>query len=589
MHGRRVLWYSCGPTVYDSSHLGHARTYLSLDILQRIMTDYFHYDVVSVMNITDIDDKIIKRSNEKNVKFTDLARQYEKEFFEDMESLGCLKPDILTRVSEYIPEVIEMINTIIKNGYAYASNGSVYFDVPAFQKSHHEYGKLVPENVGNTKETDESEEATSSSEKHNQSDFALWKASKPGEPFWESPWGNGRPGWHIECSTMSTDTFKIYGDGSDNDGVMDIHAGGVDLRFPHHDNEMAQTEAYLNHKQGVNYFLHTGHLNINGLKMSKSLKNFITIREALKTHTSRQMRLCYLYHKWDQDLNYTDGSMELSITKEKFFNDFFQNIKAHLYNNNIDGNQHLDRKERDMLVYLNNTKEKVYNALCDDFDTPTVMEELENLVKAMNKYLIEENPRSCVLEYVGNYVTEIFKCFGLINANKSIGFNIENSEPVDKIIAPYIDIISNFRDKIRKAIKAKQSTGELLDICDEVRDDILPFVGIRLEDVNDKTIWKYDDKNQLLKEREARLNIKKEKEEKKKKLEEEKLKKEEERKKQAEILPSEMFKDETKYSEYDENGIPTKDNEGKEISKSLKKKLQKQYEQQKKLYEEYHK
>lgn len=581
MHGRRILWYSCGPTVYDSAHLGHARTYLSLDIIQRILEEYFHYDVISVMNITDIDDKIIKRSNEREMKFTDIARQYEKEFFEDMESLGCKKPNILTRVSEYIPEVLEMISTIIKNGFAYESNGSVYFDVPAFRKAH-SYGKLVPENVGNAINEENTEEQTS--DKHNPSDFALWKASKPNEPFWDSPWGKGRPGWHIECSAMSTDTFKIYGD-----GVMDIHAGGVDLRFPHHDNEMAQTEAYLNHKQCVNYFLHTGHLNIDGLKMSKSLKNFITIREALKTYSARQMRLCYLYHKWDQGLNYTDGAMELSVAKEKIFNDFFQNIKALLYNHDIFGNQHLDKKDRDILKYLDEVKENVYNALCDDFDTPSVMDQLESLVRSTNKYLLEENPRSIVLECIGNYVTEIFKCFGLINPNKQIGFAIDNSEPVDKIIAPYIDIISQFRDRIRQAVKSKEDSKKLLDICDEVRDDILPFVGIRLEDTNGKTIWKYDDKDQLLKERDARIALKKEKEAKKAKQEEENRKKEEERRKQAEINPKEMFKNDELYSEYDENGIPIKDKEGKEISKSSKKKLLKQYEQQKKLYEQYHK
>ena len=183
---KRVLWYSCGPTVYDVSHMGHARTYLSQDIIIRILREYFGYNVIFVMNITDIDDKIIKRSNERNIPFDELARKYEMEFWDDMATLGCHKPDVITRVSEYIPEIIEMIEGIIKNGYAYESNGSVYFDVPAFQKKQ-PYGKLVPENVGNMKESGEEESETG--EKRNASDFALWKKSKPGEPKWNSPWG----------------------------------------------------------------------------------------------------------------------------------------------------------------------------------------------------------------------------------------------------------------------------------------------------------------------------------------------------------------------------------------------------------------
>mmetsp|Transcript_17599 Transcript_17599/g.29164 ORF Transcript_17599/g.29164 Transcript_17599/m.29164 type:complete len:327 (+) Transcript_17599:208-1188(+) len=272
-NGRRVTWYICGPTVYDVSHIGHARTYLAFDIVRRILSDYFHYDVFMVMNITDIDDKIIIKSKDLGVSFMEVARQYEADFLEDMTSLGVRPPDVLTRVSEYVPQIIQYIERIIANGFAYDSNGSVYFDVGKFSSDpSHSYAKLQPNAIGDASLLQEGEGALSSaygSEKRSPGDFALWKRSKEGEPSWDSPWGPGRPGWHIECSAMASD---IIGE------KMDVHAGGVDLKFPHHDNELAQSEAYFKSDQWVNYFLHTGHLHIDGLKMAKSLKNFITIK-----------------------------------------------------------------------------------------------------------------------------------------------------------------------------------------------------------------------------------------------------------------------------------------------------------------------
>lgn len=389
LNGNKILWYSCGPTVYDASHMGHARSYISFDIMRRVLSDYFGYDVLYVMNITDIDDKIIKKArkeylfkkyiNEKkevgdvledtkaalkllivkaqqtndesvremlnklgnsvdsaiknlelaikdnnndginnnlqillqtakdpiaekldkeysssvneNSIFTDLARHWESKFHEDMDSLNILRPHVLTRVSEYVPEIIDYIQKIIKNGMAYESNGSVYFDVNAFDsKENHTYAKLVPEAYGDVGSLEEGEgELTNNKEKRSPTDFALWKASKVGEPWWDSPWGKGRPGWHIECSVMAS---AICGD------TLDIHTGGVDLKFPHHDNELAQAEAYFDNNCWVRYFLHSGHLTIAGCKMSKSLKNFITIAEALQQYTSRQLRFAFLLHSW---------------------------------------------------------------------------------------------------------------------------------------------------------------------------------------------------------------------------------------------------------------------------------------------------
>lgn len=198
-----MTWYTCGPTVYDESHLGHARNYINTDIVRRVMRDYMGYDITFAMNVTDIDDKIIKKSNETGKSFTEIARHFENSFMDDMKALNVELPDALTRVSEYVEEIVAYIQQIIDNGYAYESNGSVYFDVTAF-KLDHSYPKLEPTNAKNIDLLQEGEGALTSenNDKKSPFDFALWKASKPGEPNWKSPWGEGRPGWHIECSAM---------------------------------------------------------------------------------------------------------------------------------------------------------------------------------------------------------------------------------------------------------------------------------------------------------------------------------------------------------------------------------------------------
>lgn len=251
----------------------------------------------------------------ENSIFESLPRHWENEFHTDMELLNVKMPDVLTRVSEYVPQIVKFTQQIIANGLAYESNGSVYFDVNAFDKNHH-YAKLVPEAYGDMKSLHEGEgDLTISedrlSEKRSPNDFALWKNSKSGEPWWESPWGKGRPGWHIECSAMASD---ICG------SILDIHTGGVDLKFPHHDNELAQSEAHYNLQEWIKYFLHTGHLTISGCKMSKSLKNFITIRDALSKNSASQLRLAFLLHSWKDTLDYSDNTMEMAVQYEKFLN-----------------------------------------------------------------------------------------------------------------------------------------------------------------------------------------------------------------------------------------------------------------------------
>lgn len=477
-----MSWYTCGPTVYDSAHLGHARAYVTFDIIRRILDDYFGIHVFYVMNITDIDDKIILRArrnflfdqylsevalkapsefikdaknafeeamhvlevkvenlevkakeidsrrhqkelNEqiqgeklklKNIqteyeKFqaverenpTDLVQKlaplckdvisqridrekgssvsdlsifqkhafhFESEFLEDMKNLGVREPDVLTRVSEYIPHIVDYIKKIIDRGFAYESNGSVYFDVVKFSSpdSGHVYAKLSPWSVGNLELLGEGEGAlgTSETEKRSSGDFALWKKSKPGEPYWESPWGNGRPGWHIECSAMASDIL-----GSN----FDIHSGGEDLMFPHHDNEIAQSEAYYDNQQWVNYFWHAGHLSIEGLKMSKSLKNFITIKQALQTHSSRQIRMAFLLQSWHATMNYSDEALKEAVSKEKKFREFFLQVQTFL-RKGLGSNQAWTDTDKVLHADLIQAQSDVHERLLDNFDYPSAID-----------------------------------------------------------------------------------------------------------------------------------------------------------------------------------------------------------------------
>ncbi|XP_063738059.1 cysteine--tRNA ligase, cytoplasmic isoform X2 [Eleginops maclovinus] len=691
--GNKVTWYSCGPTVYDASHMGHARSYISFDILRRILKDYFKYDVLYCMNITDIDDKIIKRARQnhlleqykekqpqaaqilqdvlsargpfqanlasttdpdkkqmlermdaavtaalqplqaameskaaqevaqplaevllqsskdllsdwldkqfgsqvtENSIFSILPNYWEGEYHKDMEALNVLPPDVLTRVSEYVPEIVDFVNKVVSNGYGYESNGSVYFDTSKFDGCpHHSYAKLVPEAVGDQKALQEGEGDLSISadrlgEKKSQNDFALWKASKPGEPSWDSPWGKGRPGWHIECSAMAG---SILGES------MDIHGGGFDLRFPHHDNELAQSEAFFENDHWVRYFLHTGHLTIAGCKMSKSLKNFITIKDALAKNTARQLRLAFLMHSWKDTLDYSSNTMESAVQYEKFMNEFFLTVKD-IMRAPTDITGRYERWEAAELQ-LNNSfydrKSAVHEALCDNMDTRSAMEEMRVLVGQSNSYIASMKstklrPNRMLMESIAAYLTNMLKVFGAIEGSEPIGFPVGQSQNVDleSTVMPYLSVLSNFREEVRKIAREKEVI-ELLQLCDVVRDDTLPELGVRLEDHEGlPTVVKLVDKETLLKEREEKKQVEEEK--KRKKEEAAKKKQEQEMAKLAKmkVPPCEMFRSETdKYSKFDEAGFPTHDVEGKELSKGQAKKLRKLFEAQEKLHDDY--
>lgn len=596
--GNRVTWYICGPTVYDSAHVGHASNYVRFDVVRRILSEYFGYDVVVQMNVTDIDDKIIKRANERDIPFDELAREFETEFIEDMDNLNVKRPDFLTRVSEYMPEVIEYIERIIRNGFAYESDGSVYFDTAAFVDAGHNYGKLEPWSVDNASLIAEGEGALTSiddikSQKRSSGDFALWKKSKENEPTWDSPWGEGRPGWHIECSAMAS---SVLGP------IIDIHAGGIDLRFPHHSNEVAQAEAYHDTHQWVNYFLHAGHLHIEGLKMSKSLKNFITIRKCLERYNARQIRLAFLGHRYDAPMNYAEHAMEEAISLDRTFIDFFGTLRATL--------RDIDRKDRilrpmrpetlenELGKELKRAQDTVHECLADNFDTPGALREIQNLIRSTNSYIasrgIESN--NLLLEGIGRYVSKMFRVLGLSSEGTSdIGYGSDNSangHSRESAVAPILDAFCEFRDTVRGTARKGLSDGirQILTLCDSVRDDVLPQLGVRLEDrgMDQPAVWKLEDADTLVME----ITRKREAESKRRE--------EVERQKQARaakllqdlekgrLSPHLMFKEgdeyRGKFDSFDQNGMPTTDAQGKELSKSALKGLAKARMRQEKLH-----
>lgn len=690
--GKRVLWYSCGPTVYDASHMGHARSYISFDILRRVMTDYFKYDVFYCMNVTDIDDKIIVRARQNylldqysqrtnttkqvladvkealmpftakleaetdqdkkamlhkmrgrlqealqtveegglhqtndpkarqmlldvgrdvlagwldkkqgsevkdNAIFSDLPKYWEGEFHSDMDALQVLPADVLTRVSEYIPEVIAYVQKIIDNGYGYDAHGSVYFDTVSFDgKGNHHYAKLVPEAYGDKKALSEGEGELSVSEdrvseKRSPNDFALWKASKPGEPSWDSPWGKGRPGWHIECSAMAS---CILGDS------MDIHSGGFDLKFPHHDNELAQAEAHFENDHWVRYFLHTGHLTIEGCKMSKSLKNFVTIKDALTRYSARQVRLLFLLHAWKDTLDYSEKTMEIALEYEKHLSEFFLTVKDILRTMPATGIEAWEKWAQEEVTlndkYLQK-RQKIHEALCDSIDTRTALDHIRELVTASNSYIAQarqdkRRPNRRLLHIVASYITDLFKVFGAVPSDESIGFpqgKGGQSGNLEEMVMPYLTAFARFRDQVRQSARELKAT-PILSLCDDVRDNVLPNVGVRLEDLEGQpSVIKLVDRDTLMKEREEKMR-----QEEQKRLQKEAKKKEQDAAKaekdaQKKIPPSELFTSQTdKFSKFDAKGMPTHDAEGQELAKSALKKLVKLYEAQEKKYKEY--
>ncbi|NLE64634.1 MAG: cysteine--tRNA ligase [Elusimicrobia bacterium] len=359
-----IHMYSCGVTVYDKCHIGHARSLYTFDTLVKYLR-YRGYEVTFVRNITDVDDKIIAKANQTGRTFEEVVRENIDLYYKDLESLGVSPADKEPRATENIPLMIAHIEALIKKGHAYSIGGDVYFRIRSFK----DYGRLSNQSLDKMLE---GVRVDSDERKEDPLDFALWKAAKPGEPSWPSPWGEGRPGWHIECSCMSMKHLGVE--------TLDIHAGGRDLMFPHHENEIAQSEA-LTGKPFAKMWIHHGLLTIAGQKMAKSLGNFITVQDALQKHSLGALKLFFLSTHYTSSIDYTVEKME---DMEKGL----LRLRTFLRRASDVGPDRLGVKDADV-EFLVDAKEKVLSALDEDFNTALALGHIFDLVTAANRFLDE--------------------------------------------------------------------------------------------------------------------------------------------------------------------------------------------------------
>jgi len=443
----QVRMYVCGVTVYDSAHLGHCRFLITFDVIYR----YFRslgFEVDYVRNFTDVDDKIIKRAQDERASWELIANRYIDEFNQDATALGLLAPAIEPRATEHIPEMIEIIQRLERNGHAYRINGDVYYSVLSFL----DYGKLSRKDVdeleaGARVEVDE--------RKHSPLDFALWKSSKPGEPTWDSPWGYGRPGWHIECSAMST---KYLGQ------PFDIHGGGRDLIFPHHENEIAQSEAAAG-RPLARYWLHNGFLNINQEKMSKSLGNFFTIREILADFDAVALRHYFLSSQYRSPMDFSmDGLTEAARATDRIY-ETIERLDG------LKGSNSTAEPDRGLI-------ESFRREMDDDFNTPRALALIFDEVRAINRLLDQKNAKG--IEQRCAALRVMCDTLGLLQPgyfeHKKARFLAKSPIKQDEI-----------EDLIRRRDQARQEKN--WREADRLRDE-LSQKGILLEDTPKGTVWK---------------------------------------------------------------------------------------------------
>ena len=445
-----VGFYSCGPTVYDYFHIGNARPFIVFDVLRRYL-EYSGYTVTFVQNFTDIEDKMIARANREGITVRQLADRFIGEYYKDADALGVRRANHNPLATEHMDEIIGLVSTLIEKGHAYEADGDVFFDVSSFPK----YGALSKQSL---EELQSGARIEVNERKKHPLDFALWKAKKEGEPSWPSPWGEGRPGWHIECSAMS---MKYLGD------TLDIHSGGTDLTFPHHENEIAQAEAATG-KPFVKYWIHNGYLLIDKEKMSKSLGNFLTARAALEKFPARAIRFFMLSAHYRSPINFSEESLLQAKSAMDRLDNCWSDL-GHAIANRKKG----ERKEGNETAALFPALEEKFRAvLDDDFNTAAATGVLFDGVKAVNTYLKDtEILDPAVLEAAETFFRKLDSVLGILPA-EAAGDEGE-SAGIENLIAE--------RNEARKKKDFRRS--------DEIRDE-LAARGIVLEDTPDGTKWK---------------------------------------------------------------------------------------------------
>ncbi|MCM1989623.1 cysteine--tRNA ligase [Oceanirhabdus seepicola] len=443
----KVKMYVCGPTVYNFFHIGNARTFIVFDTIRKYL-EYRGYEVKFVQNFTDIDDKMIRKANEEGTTVKELGDRYINEYYKDADALKVDRASVNPRATEYMGKIVEFVKDLVDKEFAYEVDGDVYFSTKSFQ----DYGKLSGQNLedlqaGARIKVDE--------RKKDPMDFAIWKAAKPDEPAWESPWGLGRPGWHIECSCMAQD---ILGD------TIDIHGGGMDLAFPHHENEIAQSESKTGSKF-VNYWMHSAYLNVDNKKMSKSLNNFITAREALEKYDAEVIRYFMLQAHYRNQLNFSvdllesaQASMDRLYNAVNHLENLFDKVEREL----------LNEEDEKFIKILEEHKGKYIEKMDDDFNTADAISVLFDLVKDIN-ININVNSSKALIQSTLNLLRELGKCLGILQ-NTTKG---------------------SLEDEIEELIQERQKARKDKNwaLADKIRDD-LKERGIVLEDTPEGIRWK---------------------------------------------------------------------------------------------------
>ncbi|MEH6992303.1 cysteine--tRNA ligase [Neobacillus drentensis] len=442
----KVKMYVCGPTVYNYIHIGNARPAIVFDTVRRYF-EYRGFNVHFVSNFTDVDDKLIRAANQLGVDVPAIADRFIQAYFEDVSALGCKQADVHPRVMENMDIIIDFIAQLIEKGFAYESEGDVYFRTRSFN----DYGKLSHQSIDDLQIGARIEIGE---KKQDDLDFALWKAAKEGEIFWESPWGIGRPGWHIECSAMAK---KYLGD------TIDIHAGGQDLTFPHHENEIAQSEA-LSGKTFSRYWMHNGYINIDNEKMSKSLGNFVLVHDIIKAHNPQILRFFMLSVHYRNPINYSEELLESTKAAFERLTTSYQNLK-HRKESSTD----LTNNNQEWLDKIAATQDEFTKAMDDDFNTAKAISVLFDLSKLANYYLLEKNTAVEVIDTFTKQFDELFNVLGL------------TLEQTIEMLDEEIDAL------IEKRIQARKDRN--FQLSDQIRDQ-LKEMNIILEDTPQGTRWK---------------------------------------------------------------------------------------------------
>ncbi|MFN8015934.1 MAG: cysteine--tRNA ligase [Acidimicrobiia bacterium] len=437
----KVSIYACGPTVYDHPHLGHGRTAFTYDMIRRFLK-YVGYEVTLVSNITDIEDKIINRAKEEGVEEKVITDRYEKSYRDQLDSLGIERPDHVPHATEYVDEMIELISRLLEKGVAYQTSTGVYFSVPDFK----DYGHLSGRNIEDLLDS-AGARVDVDDEKQSPLDFALWKYAKEGEPTWDSPWGQGRPGWHIECSAMSVGLLNEN---------FDIHGGGSDLVFPHHENEIAQSEGAGD--KFAKYWIHSAMLNISGEKMSKSLGNFITLSDAISAHGPRALRLFMIQTHYRTQMEISDESLSAAKSALDRFDVFIRRC------NNLEVQQDSQIDE--------GTQKKFVGIMANDFSTPQALALVFEIIRETN-ILLDKNE----IEKVGTLYRTVVELMNVL------GINVE-------IISTEID-----EGWIKEKIQERNNARDQKDFTtsDAIRDELAQH-GVILEDTKEGTTWHVETK-----------------------------------------------------------------------------------------------